>query len=374
MGDVIDLLAFVKERERTREERWHVANGVDIAKPRPPIPYVCRDLAIAPGVTIFGGAGFGGKTTSLQALMLAIASGQKAWGAFDVTQGRVTHLDFEQGPDLTFLKYQRMARAMKIDLGGLGDTLSCSSLPDTSLSDSPQSADELCWLLEGRALGIVDAFRGAFPDAQENDSGVRKYLDMAQRVTQKTGCAIVMIAHSRKMSDDKDVRSSLRGSGALFDAAQTVWMIDGAKGKPSRCTNTKERLRGKIRDAFGLRIEDVPGVTDDNMRDDEWGLSVNYVSGPEMQAAYAHDAESDDNLVASNVGRIDTLGNRVGDIVAANLDGISIHAIKAALFGTPGALLNGAISLLVQGGSIRQEGPTSNAVFFPVHSREPGVD
>ncbi len=67
MGDLIDMATSAAAfKEKRRQERWHPAYGPEIAKPRPPIAYVCRDLALAPGCSIFGGGGFSGKTTSLQ--------------------------------------------------------------------------------------------------------------------------------------------------------------------------------------------------------------------------------------------------------------------------------------------------------------------
>jgi hypothetical protein len=373
VGDLIDMATSAKAlQEKRRSERWHVAYGEEIAKPRPPIAYVCRDLAIAPGCSIFGGGGFGGKTTSLQALMLAIATGRKAWGHFDVERGAVAHIDFEQGPDLTFLKYQRMARSMRVDLEDVGQDLACSSLPNASFSASTDSADELRWLLEGRKAAIIDAFRGAFPEAQENDSGARKYLDMVHRVGIEMGCAVIVIAHARKLGDDADARSSLRGSSALFDAPQTVWMLTGARNKPTRCENVKERLRGKLRDDFGIQFTDELGGGEGDL-DNEWGLDVAYVSPEDLQVAYRRDEENLDITVAVNSERLATAGERILDLITRSADGLNPATIRSVL-GLPASEVNAILPELLRSGAVVQYGKGVHAILSVPDGRQPGED
>ncbi len=382
MGDIIDFAeASAALLEKRRRERWHVAYGPDIAKPRPPISYVCRDLAISPGASIWGGSGFSGKTTTLMALMLAIVSGKKAWGHFDVLQGDVQHADFEQGPDLTYLKYQRQARCMGIDLDALGDRLACSSMPTEPLDCSKASQDELRWLFAGRKAGILDAFKGAFPEAEENASSARKYLDMVHKVGIEIGCAIITIAHSRKMIDGLmgDARSSLRGSSALYDAPQTVWILSGERDKPTRCENVKERLRGKLRETFGIAIEDMIGprteTTDPTVlgdHDPEWGLNVRYLSPCDLQAAYTA-CDRPDNALAINVERIETVGRRIGDLLASAPDGLVMSSIRGLLHTAVTPLdINAAMPILLQDGSVHVEGRGATAVYRV--AREPGED
>ncbi len=376
MGDLIDMATSAAALlEKKRRERWHLDYGPEIAKPRPPIAYVCRDLAIAPGCSIWGGSGFSGKTTTLQSLMLSIVTGTPAWGQFDVQRGDIAHIDFEQGPDLTYLKYQRMGHQMGVDVGSLGRRLACSSLPEETLDVSTASRDELCWLFENRTAGIIDAFKGAFPEAKENDSGARAYLDMVHKVGLKVGCAIIVVAHSRKLGEDSDVRTSLRGSSALFDAPQTVWMLSGAKGRPTRCENVKERLRGKLRESFGLAIEDTAGPGPEaGTIDDEWGLDVRYLSPPELQAAYDV-PDGADNSLAINAARIESVGRRVGDLLASSPDGLTMTTIRGLLHGAVTPLdLNAVMPILISTGAVWQDGRGTTAVYREGNGREPGID
>ncbi len=370
MADVIDFGSASSALEAKRRNKWQVAYGPDIARARPTIAYVCRDLAIAPGCTVFGGAGFSGKTTALQSLLLSVLSGKDAWGKFPVSSGPVMHLDYEQGEDLTYLKYVRMGRDMKIDIEGAGDAIACASIAE-SCEASNLAKEELRWLLRGRKAAIIDAFRGAFPNANENESGVRQYLDMVNRVGREVGCACIVICHSKKPSEGSSARTDLRGSGALFDAANTVWMLSGAKGKPTQCENTKERYRGKLRDTFGLQIDDVlgPGVRENEI-DDEWGLRVSYVSPTDLQEAYAPNPMAD-NSIQESAERIETMARRMVDIIAKGPRDVDV--MKSMIGKGPFAA---ALSFAISEGFLLKDGRGGSAMLSVnmAKAREPGEE
>lgn len=371
MGTVLDFEAALSAKaEQELRDRWPRLTASDLATELPPIPWVCEALGMAPGaVTIVGGAGFGGKTVSMQAFLLAVASGQKAWKYFDVAQGRAVHIDYEQDRHLTQLRYQRIARSMGIhDLRELEGQIEAYCLPPSHLDESC-AMNDLARLLDGAKIAIVDAFRGAFPSAKENDSGVRSFLDMLQRVSSVTGCTIAVIAHSKKMSDDTDIRSSLRGSGALFDSAQTVYMLDGTPKKCTRVTNTKDRLLGETRDVFGLRVEDV-----DDGHDRRWGLSVTYAAPCEVQAEYmVQDEDNIDLTIAMNVARLSSVGERIIPIIANHPTGLTISTLSSILRGAvPIDAIRAVVSQLIADGVVFQDGGGHNAVYRWI--REPGVD
>ncbi len=194
---------------------------------------------------------------------------------------------------------------------------------------------------------------------------MRLYLDMLSRVSLRTGCTIIVIAHSKKMIEvGDDVRSSLRGSGALFDAAQGVLMLDGKKGKPTRVNHTKERIEGELRDTFGLVIEDVVGPIDGERK---WGLQVRYLSSPELQEAYATDSGRVDNQLAINAERIASVGVRIGNLLAGAPDGLTMHTIKALLHTTASpAEINASMPMLIISGAAREEGAGSHKVYHYV--------
>ncbi len=361
------------------DRKYHIVYGPDLAKPLPPKAWLCKGLGIAPGPpTILGGAGFGGKTMAAQALALAVATGQKAWGHFEVRQGPVLHLDWEQD-ELTVRRYQRMARAMSIDLADLGTLLGSSLIPDAHLDD-PGGYRTLEYLCRGKALCIVDSFRAAFPHAQENDSGVYQHLAMLSSVSKATRCTMLAICHARKMTEGgDDARSSLRGSAALFDASATVYMLDAKKGKPTRVTNTKERNTGKLREDFGLQIIDEQGPRTESSDcegdiDLEWGLRVRYLSPPELQCEY-QEIEHDDNSIALNGDRLQSIGMRILSILTRAPDGLTMPTIRGFLSNLKPSDIAAAMPMLVQTNAVREEGRGSNRVYRAVErEREPGED
>ena len=334
-----------------------------VAVKRPPPKWTLEALGIAPGaVTIVGGAGGGGKTMALQALIVAVAAGLKAWGEFAVEQGRAIHIDYEQGDFITTERYQRIANAMGIDLLSLReDSFGLATLPRFQMKADIATEDTIVRVCAGARVAVIDAFRGAFPDAKENDSDVRKHLDMLQHVSERTGCTIVVIAHSRKASEDGDVRSSLRGSSALFDSAQTVYMLDGESGKPTRVHNTKDRvlggIDGKLRETFGIQVKDVMSVHGER----RWGLDVSYLSTPDTQAAYFVD-DSGGAMFEINADRLTTIAARIIAILSAAPHGISLGEIRSIC--SMGALdANSVMTSLVRDGKVHAEGRGAHAVY-----------
>lgn len=337
---------------------------VEVFKPLPPVQWIVKDLAIAPGaVTIIGGAGGGGKTMAMQAMLTAIASGRKVWGHFEVAQGRVVHIDCEQGPHITRERYQRMANSMGVpSVAFPANSLALCELPKAKFKADKATEDTLVRVCEGARVAVIDAFRGFFQEAKENDSDARKYLDMLQAVSERTKCAMLPIMHSRKVTEDADPRSSLRGSSALFDAAQTVYMFDGTDGKPSKVHNTKDRFGsngGRLRSTFGIQVRDEASPSDP-----KWGLSVLYLSPEEVQAEYMQNADDEQLEFAANIERIATASMRVVALMSQARDGLSAKDISN-MTGVSEKLLHTVLGGLIQENAVRDEGHGTNRRFFP---------
>jgi len=338
---------------------------VEVAAPLPVVKWTLEALGIAPGaVTIIGGAGGGGKTMALQAMLIAVASSRRVWGHFPTEQGRAIHIDYEQGDRVTRERYQRIANAMGVDLRSLPpNSFGLATLPRFAMKADTATEDTIVRVCMGARVAVIDAFRGAFPDARENDSDVRKHLDMLQHASERTGCTMIVIAHSRKATEDTDVRSSLRGSSALFDSAQTVYMLDGEAGKPTRVHNTKDRvlggINGKLRETFGIRIEDVVGIDGDR----RWGLDVGYLSTPETTAAYLDaGSPSDEGNFAASAERLTTVAGRIIAHLQASPDGVTLIEIRAFcnISASDGVAV---MTSLVREGRVQQEGRGTQALY-----------
>jgi hypothetical protein len=223
-----------------------------------PIDWLCQSLGLCPGAaSLIAGYGFSGKTVVAQALAVAVAAGLRALGTFTVRQGRVLHVDFEQGFRLTAERYQRLCRAACVGPADLGDRIGLVSMPTVYL-DSAGAEDILSRACEGIALLIVDSLRAAAPTIDENSSEARLVLDRLTRISERTGCTTLVLHHARKPQRDSQggSRMSIRGTGGLYDACSSVLVLEADKGQPTICHHEKERVTGKCLDDFLIRIDD----------------------------------------------------------------------------------------------------------------------
>jgi hypothetical protein len=293
-GDCAEVDRLNKElRARTTSAaKIDTYSAAEIFAPLDPLDWTVEGLGIAPGpVTAFAGRGEAGKTLSLQSLELAVATGSKIWGEYHADEGPVTHVDFEQGRYLTFLRFQRLGNALGCDVDALEarDLIRCAVYPETKLT--PESEPSWRQLCEGRRLVVIDSFRAACPKIDENSSEAREPLDMLGAISDTTGCTIVVLLHGRKsqLGDPGGARDSVRGSSAIHDAVQSGFVLQQEqKGGPTVVTHIKSRLDGHKRDPFGLRIVDVP-----NGGNDRWGVSVDVEDLGELKKRAAQKAQAE---------------------------------------------------------------------------------
>lgn len=236
-------------RTAPESPRWRDHDADAVFAPLPPLQPLVEGFGFYPGPpTIFAGAGFTMKTLATQSLALSVASGVEAVGRFPVRQGRVRHLDLEQGQRITFERYQRLAAGLGIGVEELRGRLSVviANAPEVHL-DSPRAGDVYASEFDGYALAAIDSFRAATPNADENSSEVRRYLDLLANVSEKTGCAFIVIHHARKSIDGAADRASLRGSSAIFDAAAAVYVFSRARRhEPVLVRHEKDRVTGVL--------------------------------------------------------------------------------------------------------------------------------
>lgn len=349
-GDPLEgLLAGAREfvsRAEAEERSALPVVGVDgIFDPLPAVPWVCRALDLCPGAPILvAGFGFSGKTVAVQSLALSIAAGLPVWGTFEARKGRVLHVDYEQGDRLTRERYQRLAAGLMVGPSDLGDRLSLSCMPSLYL-DGSASESVLCRALDDYTLAIFDSLRASAPSVEENSSEVRRVLDVLTRVSEKTGCATLVIHHARKPQKDAagGAKASIRGSGAIYDACSSVLVFEASKGMPTTVSHEKARTSGVLAEDFSLTIADVP-----NGGDERWGLIVSAEACPTVPTT--RDTSDQDG--------------RVLEIIRGN-PGVTVRGIRAAAVGMRGADADMAIERLLMAGLIvRREGPRRALCHF----------
>lgn len=268
------------------------------------IPWLCRALAIGPGrPTLLSGYGGIGKTFAAQALALTVAAGRsRLWDCFDVqhTGGVVGHLDYEQGEWITRWRYQRLAYSMGLSGAALEGRLELACCPGWSLTSADAEA-RLTAFCRGKALVLIDSLRAACPGVDENDSAIGSYLYLCFRVSEATGCVIVVIHHEGKTNAENPRTGieRLRGSSAIAAAAGAVVSFvkdsrgDGSGGGVIRIEHTRANL-GAPAEPELIRFVDE-GETDP-VTEKSVGLRIEWL--PREQVRAEASAASDEALEA----------------------------------------------------------------------------
>lgn len=216
-------------------------------------------LGIKPGPVVMAVARSGiGKSVILQDAGISSALGRSWWGLFPVQRPlKVLWIDLEQGKQTTLLRFKRLA---------LGHDLTPDDLREKlDVLVSPKIKDEVQFrkLLEGYDLAFIDCFRVLCGHIDENDSRVREPLDMCARASESSGCAITIIHHGRKATENNrgGARDVTRGSSAIQDAVDAVYFFDRDGDEPEGpidCSCTKvSRATGKAPKPWTLEIKDV---------------------------------------------------------------------------------------------------------------------
>jgi len=241
--------------------KWIDAN--EAAKPLPAPKWVCHDLYVCPGrPCMLAGYGYSGKTIMSQSAVLQAAAGEPIWGQFRAGPIKACHLDHEQGRYATLRRYQRLAHGLELDLEDLQGNFRVACLPRVYLT-TQGVFDIYCKALEGWDLCILDSVRAATPGIDENDSAIRRYIDLLTEVSEKIEIAFWLIHHFGKPKEGgkNEQKYRLRGNSAIFDACGTVFALAaGEVGEPIEVKNIKSaaEAEGGAIDTFYTRIEDVP--------------------------------------------------------------------------------------------------------------------
>ena len=272
-----------KEEAKVSLERWNLLGTRALATPLPPIPWLCEPIRMAPGaVSLVAGYGYSRKTMAMQSLLLSVATGRPVWGLYSCRKGRGVHLDYEQGKRITTERYQRLARGQGVELADLDDeVIRVACMPRVYL-ETQEAIDSLLPIVDGAAFVLVDSLRAAFPHADENSSDVRSYLDALNHLSERTGACIAVIHHARKpnATNGGTATHAIRGSSALFDACQSVYVFEGEKDTPTTVHHQKDRVMGSTVPQFGLTSEDVAGPTGGR-----WGLAVRHLESEQITQA-----------------------------------------------------------------------------------------
>lgn len=182
---------------------------------------------IPEGLTLLAGAPKLGKSWLSLGLGIAIASGGRALGKIDATEGAALYCALEDTP-------RRLKSRLEKLLGGEPGPAGLSIV--TALPEMPRAIDLIAeWLDEHPTarLVVVDVLgkirppAGASADRYENDY---KVVGALKRLADNYSVAIVAVTHTRKMGAE-DPFDTVSGSTGLTGAADTTVVLRRGRGE-----------------------------------------------------------------------------------------------------------------------------------------------
>jgi AAA domain/DnaB-like helicase N terminal domain len=229
-------------------------------------PWLCKALRLAPGrVTLAAGSPDSGKTLSWQSIGVSVATGADAWGVFNVARrGLVVHLNWDQELDATKRRYRKLLRGRGMGVDSIRGYLEVIDDPAFAL-DSDAGIAEVRAIARGATLVIIDALTGSLADTDENDPAVGRVLRKLGKISEQTGCVIVVIHHAvkppqmRGRGGKRDAMHDVRGSSSIPGASGAVFVQSPIrKGELYAVEMARTPTVAKrALDPFALRFEDV---------------------------------------------------------------------------------------------------------------------
>jgi len=237
-------------------KRFRLLDRTQLWEPLPEPVYVVDGIIRQASVVEIAAYGGSSKTWLAVDAALSVAAGIPWLGRFGTLQGSTCFVDYESGQYEILRRLQAVARARGLERV---DAVDVASLPSVYMPD-PAFGAAVTELATGRSLIAIDTLKAATPGLDENDANMRSGLDVLRRAAEATGCAFLVLVHTKKKRAEVtvDAREMGRGSSAIFDAADSVLHLEYREGHPQRVSQTKARL-GRVVDPFNVTVTDTEG-------------------------------------------------------------------------------------------------------------------
>jgi hypothetical protein len=236
----------------------------------PPIEVIVGCVRVS-SLALLAGFGSGSKTWSGIDACVSVALGEPWLGRFATKKSMTAFVDFESGSYESRRRLQAEAHARGLArVEGVG----LVSMPGLYLGDA-RFLVAMEKLAKTRSLIVIDSLRAASL-VDENDSRIRLGLDQLRAIAERTNCAFVVIVHAKKTSgapSQIDEREILRGSSAIFDSADVVFVSVYKKDDERFDVSQVKARHGKKVEPFIVRLVDERG-----------GVSVRAEDLPENEA------------------------------------------------------------------------------------------
>lgn len=188
-------------------------------------------------------------------LLVATGLGAMWLEMFPCEPGPVLLVDWESGDWESRRRFQAVAKARGV-VGPVAGVhmISLPAFFFTSVDFEAVIRD----LAKVYRLICFDTLSAGSPDVEENDTRFAGGLNILKRIGPEMGCTFVVLHHARKGKSDGpgDDREAVRGSGAIFAAADVVLQLFKKDDGGFLVKQTKAR-GGKAIEAFVVRVDDV---------------------------------------------------------------------------------------------------------------------
>lgn len=336
-------------------------------------PWLCEGLMLAPGrPNVVAGEGGSNKTMLAQYLACCVVTGRGVFGRWPVKEGRVLHVDYEQGLKLTRRRYNRFAYAMGYPLGAheWDDRLGFLARP--FFLDHADQEKRLATLVKGFDLVIVDSTRRSAPKLRENDPEAALPLEVMFAVSEATGVVFLATDHATTKVPENDGRGGKgqgrrrkaiqRGHSSKLDAAGTlIALTKEGKGLSTLVSCEREQQEGEEFEDFAFDVQDIenpnepepeygsPRESKQHKAWRKWGLKL-VEMGTEATTKYAAQKPKTETPFELEA-RVESAAQRVLETVLKN-PGISSKELEKLCGKMQDKLFDAAKNRLVRTGRI----------------------
>ena len=220
------LVTHAAKAQRTKALR-QTARQI-LATQHPPLTFVVEDVLPA-GCTLMTGKSKDGKSLMAYDIAVAVASGGKALGHFDVTAGSVWYLALEDGERRAKERLQLMEDRAETALPDEAQDRLVFTLWEAPRLGEGLEEDLLEWIgtTPDARLIIIDILEKVRPSRKIGGSVYAEdYASTSSltRLAQEMGIAILVVHHSNK-SNPADFRDSASGAMSLLGGADNYWSV-----------------------------------------------------------------------------------------------------------------------------------------------------
>jgi hypothetical protein len=246
---------YSRYRESEPKPTFKIWSAAEIWKPLEPPNFLVDGLFVRGSLGLIIAYGASLKTWILEDGVLSVAVAAPWLERFPTKQGRALIIDFESG------SYELRRRAHRIAKGrGFAipvEGFAFVSMPAMSLADDA-FFDALRPLAAEYAFIGIDSLAAGSGGIDENDARFATPLNRLKALAEASGCVIVLLHHSRKGGgEDADPRELVRGSSAIFNAADVVLQMSRAKDEGAFVVRQTKARGGKAVEPFIVRVEDT---------------------------------------------------------------------------------------------------------------------